>query len=189
MPIVYNPQVATALSRPLEELDLSTRTYNCLIRAGIHTIFDVVRRAPEELLAVRNLSCKCLDELESRLGDLGLKLLERCDEDERVLILVSAMPDQLRMICDGLQSSMNGLRRSADIISRSTMETDTCKAIADTAAIASREVDAACDLLEPSAEESAPEAPEFEVFDDDFPDGTDSSRVVFCGEDEEPAFM
>ena len=65
---------ATYLETPIEQLDFSVRSYNCLKRAGIHTIEDLIKKSGDDMLKVRNLGKKSLDELEKKLEDLGLSL-------------------------------------------------------------------------------------------------------------------
>ena len=62
---------------PIEELDLSVRPYNCLKRAGINTIGDLVQRTEEEIVNVKNFGRKSLDEVKEKLAVLGLKLREK----------------------------------------------------------------------------------------------------------------
>src|SRR3990172_9084863 len=62
---------------PVEELDLSVRPYNCLKRAGINTIGDLVQRTEEEIVNVKNFGRKSLDEVKEKLAVLGLKLREK----------------------------------------------------------------------------------------------------------------
>lgn len=62
------------LEMTIEDLDLSVRSYNCLKRAGIHTVEDLTKKSPEEMLKVRNLGRKSLDEVIKKLEDLGLSL-------------------------------------------------------------------------------------------------------------------
>ncbi|MBT9258989.1 MAG: DNA-directed RNA polymerase subunit alpha [Clostridiales bacterium] len=62
------------LSLPIDELELSVRSYNCLKRAGINTIGELVNKTPEDMLKIRNLGKKSLEEVESRLAAFGLKL-------------------------------------------------------------------------------------------------------------------
>ena len=59
---------------PIEELDLSVRSYNCLKRAGINTVEDLTNRTEEEMMKVRNLGRKSLDEVLGKLEELGLAL-------------------------------------------------------------------------------------------------------------------
>ena len=62
------------LDRTIEELDLSVRSYNCLKRAGINTVFDLTEKTEPEMMKVRNLGRKSLEEVKVRLGHLGLGL-------------------------------------------------------------------------------------------------------------------
>ncbi len=55
----------------IEELDLSVRSYNCLKRAGINTVGELVRKTDDEMMKVRNLGKKSLEEVEHKLLDLG----------------------------------------------------------------------------------------------------------------------
>ena len=63
----------------IEELDLSVRSYNCLKRAGINTVEELVMRNEEEMMKVRNLGRKSLEEVQQKLLALGLSL--RHNED------------------------------------------------------------------------------------------------------------
>lgn len=62
------------LEMTIEDLDLSVRSYNCLKRAGIHTVEDLTKKSDEDMLKVRNLGKKSLDEVIKKLEDLGLSL-------------------------------------------------------------------------------------------------------------------
>ena len=61
------------LDRTIEELDLSVRSYNCLKRAGINTVFDLTEKTEPEMMKVRNLGRKSLEEVKVKLADLGIK--------------------------------------------------------------------------------------------------------------------
>ena len=65
---------STYLEKTIEDLDLSVRSYNCLKRAGIHTVGDLIERSEAEMLKVRNLGQKSLDEVIRKLAELGLSL-------------------------------------------------------------------------------------------------------------------
>jgi DNA-directed RNA polymerase subunit alpha len=58
----------------VEELDLSVRSYNCLKRAGINTVEDLVKKTEEDMMKVRNLGKKSLQEVKEKLAELGLSL-------------------------------------------------------------------------------------------------------------------
>ena len=58
----------------IEDMDLSVRSYNCLKRAGIHTVEDLTKRSEDDMLKVRNLGRKSLDEVIGKLHSYGLDL-------------------------------------------------------------------------------------------------------------------
>ena len=62
------------LSMAIEDMDLSVRSYNCLKRANIHTVEDLTRKTEDEMLKVRNLGRKSLDEVIQKLESYGLSL-------------------------------------------------------------------------------------------------------------------
>ena len=62
------------LEMTIEELDLSVRSYNCLKRAGINTVEELTYKSEEDMMQVRNLGKKSLDEVEKKLDELGLSL-------------------------------------------------------------------------------------------------------------------
>lgn len=62
------------LSMAIEDMDLSVRSYNCLKRANIHTVEDLTRKTEDEMLKVRNLGRKSLDEVIQKLQSYGLSL-------------------------------------------------------------------------------------------------------------------
>jgi DNA-directed RNA polymerase subunit alpha len=64
------------LELPIEELELSVRSFNCLKRAGINTIGDLSARTENDMVKVRNLGKKSLEEVKQKLGALGLALAE-----------------------------------------------------------------------------------------------------------------
>ena len=65
------------LDRTIEELDLSVRSYNCLKRAGINTVHDLTEKSEAEMMKVRNLRRKSLEEVKLKLIDLGLGLKDK----------------------------------------------------------------------------------------------------------------
>ena len=67
------------LEMTIEELDLSVRSFNCLKRAGINTVEDLISKTEEEMMKVRNLGRKSLEEVVAKLASLGCGLSE---EDE-----------------------------------------------------------------------------------------------------------
>ena len=62
------------LDMTIEELDMSVRSYNCLKRAGINTVQELIQRSEEDMMKVRNLGRKSLEEVMEKLEELGLSL-------------------------------------------------------------------------------------------------------------------
>ena len=62
------------LEMSIDELELSVRAYNCLKRAGINTVEELCNRTPEDMMKVRNLGRKSLEEVLAKLKELGLEL-------------------------------------------------------------------------------------------------------------------
>ena len=78
-----------AFGLPIDDLDLTVRSYNCLKREGIHTVGELIGRSEQDLLDIRNFGAKSIDEVEVKLAGLGLALkgetapaAEPADEDE-----------------------------------------------------------------------------------------------------------
>ncbi|QHS23968.1 DNA-directed RNA polymerase subunit alpha [Virgibacillus sp. MSP4-1] len=67
-------QKEKVLEMTIEELDLSVRSYNCLKRAGINSVQELTQKSEEDMMKVRNLGRKSLDEVKYKLADLGLGL-------------------------------------------------------------------------------------------------------------------
>ncbi len=68
------PSQSRLLEMTIEELDLSVRSYNCLKRAAINTVEDLIARTDEDMMKVRNLGRKSLEEVINKLHGLGLSL-------------------------------------------------------------------------------------------------------------------
>ncbi|MBQ3964233.1 MAG: DNA-directed RNA polymerase subunit alpha [Firmicutes bacterium] len=68
-------QIAKALDLTIEELELSVRSFNCLKRASINTVEELTQRTEEDMMKVRNLGKKSLDEVKQKLAELGLSLM------------------------------------------------------------------------------------------------------------------
>ena len=64
------------LEMPIEELELSVRSYNCLKRAGINTLGDLTEKSELEMMKIRNLGKKSLKEVIDKIKDMGLKFRE-----------------------------------------------------------------------------------------------------------------
>ncbi len=67
------------LEMTIEELDLSVRSFNCLKRAGINTVEDLISRSEEDMMKVRNLGKKSLEEVIAKLASLGFNLAKEND--------------------------------------------------------------------------------------------------------------
>jgi len=86
--------LAADMALPIEDLDLTVRSYNCLKREGIHTVGELVGRSEADLLDIRNFGAKSIDEVKDKLVEMGLQLkdsppgfdasaiADRYDEDE-----------------------------------------------------------------------------------------------------------
>ena len=61
------------LETSIEDLEFSVRSYNCLKRAGIHTVADIVNKSEQDMIKVRNLGKKSLDEVMNKIAELGLE--------------------------------------------------------------------------------------------------------------------
>ncbi len=64
------------LDMTIEDLDLSVRSFNCLKRANINTVADLTAKTEDDMMKVRNLGRKSLEEVKKKLEDLGLSLME-----------------------------------------------------------------------------------------------------------------
>jgi DNA-directed RNA polymerase subunit alpha len=66
--------LAADMALPIEELDLTVRSYNCLKREGIHTVGELIGRSEADLMDIRNFGAKSIDEVKAKLVGLGLAL-------------------------------------------------------------------------------------------------------------------
>ncbi len=73
-PSPIDEQLAADLALPVEDLNLTVRSYNCLKREGIHTVGELVSRSEQDLLDIRNFGSKSIDEVKAKLAELGLVL-------------------------------------------------------------------------------------------------------------------
>lgn len=82
---MYEPEEKVSnkkLEKKIEDLDLSVRSYNCLKRAGIHTVGELTQKTEEEMMRVRNLGRKSLKEVVQKLREIGLDLKRPAYGDE-----------------------------------------------------------------------------------------------------------
>ena len=68
------PALAADLALPIEDLELTVRSYNCLKREGIHSVGELVSRSEADLLDIRNFGAKSIDEVKAKLATMGLAL-------------------------------------------------------------------------------------------------------------------
>lgn len=66
--------IAADLALPIEDLNLTVRSYNCLKREGIHSVGELVARSEQDLLDIRNFGAKSIEEVKQKLIDMGLAL-------------------------------------------------------------------------------------------------------------------
>ena len=64
------------LMLPIEDMDLSVRSYNCLKREGVSTVGELVQKTEQDLLDIRNFGSKSIDEVKAKLAEMGLSLSE-----------------------------------------------------------------------------------------------------------------
>ncbi|WP_020575564.1 DNA-directed RNA polymerase subunit alpha [Actinopolymorpha alba] len=73
-PSPVDAQLAADLALPVEDLNLTVRSYNCLKREGIHTVGELISRSEQDLLDIRNFGAKSIDEVKQKLAGMGLAL-------------------------------------------------------------------------------------------------------------------
>ncbi|GAA5031087.1 DNA-directed RNA polymerase subunit alpha [Actinopolymorpha pittospori] len=73
-PSPVDAQLAADLALPVEDLNLTVRSYNCLKREGIHTVGELISRSEQDLLDIRNFGAKSIDEVKQKLVGMGLSL-------------------------------------------------------------------------------------------------------------------
>ena len=73
-PSPVDEQMAADLALPVEDLQLTVRSYNCLKREGIHSVGELVARSEQDLLDIRNFGAKSIEEVKQKLIEMGLSL-------------------------------------------------------------------------------------------------------------------
>ncbi len=73
-PSIQDAALAADLALPIEDLDLTVRSYNCLKREGIHTVGELISRSEADLLDIRNFGSKSIDEVKAKLVSMGMQL-------------------------------------------------------------------------------------------------------------------
>ncbi len=64
------------LMLPIEDMDLSVRSYNCLKREGVSTVGELVTKTEQDLLDIRNFGSKSIDEVKQKLAEMGMGLAD-----------------------------------------------------------------------------------------------------------------
>lgn len=70
-------EVSGVMSQPIEDMDFTVRSYNCLKREGVATVGDLVQKSEEDLLEIRNFGQKSIDEVKAKLEDMELSLRKK----------------------------------------------------------------------------------------------------------------
>jgi DNA-directed RNA polymerase subunit alpha len=73
-PSLQDQALAADLALPIEDLDLTVRSYNCLKREGIHTVGELIVRSEADLMDIRNFGSKSIDEVKAKLHSMGMQL-------------------------------------------------------------------------------------------------------------------
>ncbi|NDA81947.1 MAG: DNA-directed RNA polymerase subunit alpha [Actinobacteria bacterium] len=73
-PSLQDQALAADMALPIEDLDLTVRSYNCLKREGIHTVGELIARSEADLMDIRNFGSKSIDEVKAKLYSMGLQL-------------------------------------------------------------------------------------------------------------------
>ena len=76
-PEVGEDEQSGVLAQPIEDMDLTVRSYNCLKREAVSTVGDLVQKTEEDLLEIRNFGQKSIDEVKAKLEDMGLSLSKK----------------------------------------------------------------------------------------------------------------
>ena len=70
-------EASGVMAQPIEELDLTVRSYNCLKREGITTVGELVEKSEDDLLEIRNFGQKSIDEVKAKLVEMGLEMKKK----------------------------------------------------------------------------------------------------------------
>src|SRR5919197_3214387 len=88
-PSPQDAQLAADLALPIEELDLTVRSYNCLKREGINSVGELISRTEADLLDIRNFGQKSIDEVKMKLAGMGLALKDSSPVIDRASVVDS----------------------------------------------------------------------------------------------------
>jgi DNA-directed RNA polymerase subunit alpha len=70
-------EVSGILAQPIEDLDLTVRSYNCLKREGVTTVAELIDKTEDDLIEIRNFGQKSIDEVKAKLDEMGLSLKKK----------------------------------------------------------------------------------------------------------------
>jgi DNA-directed RNA polymerase subunit alpha len=73
-PSIQDAALAADMALPIEDLELTVRSYNCLKREGIHTVGELLSRSEADLMDIRNFGSKSIDEVKAKLQSMGMQL-------------------------------------------------------------------------------------------------------------------
>jgi DNA-directed RNA polymerase subunit alpha len=113
-PSPIDAQLAADLALPIEEMDLTVRSYNCLKREGIHLVGELVGRSEADLLDIRNFGAKSIDEVKLKLAQMGLALKDSPPGFDPSLAAGSYSADYADEYGDDPYSSQGGVSFSDD---------------------------------------------------------------------------
>ncbi len=99
-PSPVDEQLAADLALPVEELNLTVRSYNCLKREGIHTVGELISRSEQDLLDIRNFGAKSIDEVKLKLHEMGLALKDSAPGFDPSLALANYDDDDASYVED-----------------------------------------------------------------------------------------
>jgi DNA-directed RNA polymerase subunit alpha len=88
-PSPVDEQLAADLALPVEDLNLTVRSYNCLKREGIHSVGELISRSEQDLLDIRNFGAKSIDEVKLKLHEMGLSLKDSAPGFDPALALAA----------------------------------------------------------------------------------------------------
>jgi len=99
-PSPVDEQLAADLALPVEDLNLTVRSYNCLKREGIHTVGELLSRSEQDLLDIRNFGAKSIDEVKLKLHEMGLSLKDSAPGFDPALALAAYDDDDESFVED-----------------------------------------------------------------------------------------
>ncbi len=88
-PSPVDEQLAADLALPVEDLNLTVRSYNCLKREGIHTVGELISRSEQDLLDIRNFGAKSIDEVKLKLHEMSLSLKDSAPGFDPSMVLAN----------------------------------------------------------------------------------------------------